>query len=131
MIVKISGKIVESLDLNNVFQPMPLGGGPLAAPAPPDPSVPDYSDSWQIPDFSAVKEKGPSDVIAEWILNKIGDSLHHVGMFLLHVSPDVMIILGMIGCLGVIMNIKNSGKFTAGALIASIVLEIFRVEVGA
>lgn len=130
MIVKIGGKMIEKLQLDNVFEPMPLDGPLRAAPAP-DPEVPDYSEGWEMPDFSAIHEKGPSDTIAQWILDRIGEALHDVGMFLLHVSPDVMILLGMIGCLGVIMRIRNSGKFTVGALIAAIMLEVCRMEVGA
>lgn len=107
MIVKIGGTVIET-----------------AAPVNPAPGP-------QEPLFPALHQTSPGDVAFQWILEKLGDMFHDLGMFLLHISPDALIIFGMVGCLGVIMNIKHSGKFTVGSLIASIMMEVVRMEVGA
>jgi hypothetical protein len=110
MIVKIGGKIV-----GEVLAAAPLAPGPTPPPALP----------------GGIGDVTFGDVAFRWFLDHLGKLFHDVGMTLLHLSPDMMIILGMIGCLGVIMNIKNTGKFTVGAVISAIMLEVVRMEVGA
>lgn len=77
--------------------------------------------------------------ITEGILQKSNSAIEHVVYNLIHdftitlvsMAPDLLIVLGMIGCIGLIMNVKRSGKFIVTSLIGAIVAEAIKLGVGA
>lgn len=66
------------------------------------------------------------DSATQWVLEHIGQILHDIGLWLIHVAPDALITLSMIFCLGAIASIPKTGKWTAIATIAAVVTEVIR-----
>jgi hypothetical protein len=64
--------------------------------------------------------------VAIWILEKLGDALHEIGLWLIKVAPDASMTLAMICCLGAIASIPKAGKWTAGATIGAVIAEVIR-----
>ncbi|HDR3524369.1 TPA: hypothetical protein QCN93_005090 [Bacillus pacificus] len=82
------------------------------------------------PDAVFGTETPPGGYVGQWVLDKIAELFHDIGISLLQMAPDIFIMFAMFACLGVIMNVKNAGKFTVGACIAAIVAEVIRKGLG-
>jgi hypothetical protein len=70
-----------------------------------------------------------AEEMAQAFIDKMGEAAHYLGIWLLNVAPDTLLTVGMIGVLGAIASIPQSGKWASGFICASVVFEIIRRSV--
>jgi hypothetical protein len=87
--------------------------------------------------INPVEGKGPlwgvvesgRDKATEMMMDGLGGVLHNFGIWVLQIAPETLLLLSMIFCLGVIINIPRTGKWTAITLISSIVMDVIKGSV--
>lgn len=77
-------------------------------------------------DWATEKGSEASAQVLIWIMEQFKEAGIAFGKWMITVGPDTALIIGMVFCLGAICSIPKAGKWTTGAVVVALILEVIR-----